>query len=246
VIFINYRRSDSNSYAALLYVELSRCFGRDMVFLDSESIPAGSDYPEQLLSRIRRARAVLAVIGPGWLTSTGTRWRPRAREQTDWTLRELAEAFTAGTPVIPILIDNTPMPTERKLPNGLEALSRCQYRRLRCRDIRADLDRILNDLVTTDPQLSHAARRRPAPARPGPITADGLQPARNRVDRIPARLLEPRHQAQQPAPPIDQAPEPLPSLHSPDTYTDQDAHATMYQALVASRKRCGSIRHPGD
>src|SRR5215475_56571 len=36
-VFINYRGSDSHSYAALLYGELSRAFGQENVFLDSES-----------------------------------------------------------------------------------------------------------------------------------------------------------------------------------------------------------------
>jgi hypothetical protein len=40
-VFINYRGEDSRAYGALLYVELSRHFGRDLVFMDSESIQAG-------------------------------------------------------------------------------------------------------------------------------------------------------------------------------------------------------------
>src|SRR5262245_21770709 len=159
-IFINYRSADTRSYAALLYVELSRCFGPDLVFLDSESIPAGADFAEQLLGRVRHARAMLAVIGPDWLRGTGSRWRPRLKEPIDWTRRELVEAFAAGVPVIPVLTDNTRMPTERELPNCLAQLSRCQYRRLRCRDATTDLDRIVNDLIASDHHLVLAARRR--------------------------------------------------------------------------------------
>ena len=170
-IFINYRRTDTHSYATLLYVELSRCFGPDLVFLDSESIPAGADFVEQLLCRIRQARAILAVIGPGWLAATGSRWRPRSKEPIDWTRRELVEAFAAGIPVIPVLTDNTGMPTERDLPASLTQLSRCQYRRLRCCDAIADLARIMNDLTASDPHLALAARRHYAPPRQHPVTA---------------------------------------------------------------------------
>src|SRR5262249_57040365 len=70
-IFINYRGDDSHSYGALLHAELSRYFGPDLVFLDSASIPAGADFVQQILARVRQARAVLAVIGTHWLTATG-------------------------------------------------------------------------------------------------------------------------------------------------------------------------------
>jgi len=39
-VFINYRGEDSHSYGALLYTELTRQFGDELVFLDAESIPA--------------------------------------------------------------------------------------------------------------------------------------------------------------------------------------------------------------
>jgi TIR domain len=64
-VFVSYRGEDSHAYGALLYRELSRRFGSDLVFLDSESIPAGADFAEDVLARVRRCRVVLAVIGPG-------------------------------------------------------------------------------------------------------------------------------------------------------------------------------------
>jgi hypothetical protein len=68
-IFINYRGEDTHSYAMLLYRELTRCLGPEMVFLDTVSIPAGADYVQQLTDRVRSARVVLAVIGARWLTA---------------------------------------------------------------------------------------------------------------------------------------------------------------------------------
>jgi hypothetical protein len=64
-VFINYRGEDSHSYGALLYAELSRHFGAELVFLDSESIPAGADFPEQLLARVRGCAVLLAVVRGG-------------------------------------------------------------------------------------------------------------------------------------------------------------------------------------
>lgn len=45
-VFISYRGGDSYSYGPLIHAELSRRFGADQVFLDSESIPAGEDFSE--------------------------------------------------------------------------------------------------------------------------------------------------------------------------------------------------------
>src|SRR5215813_9577580 len=95
-VFINYRGEDSYSYGALLHVELSRHFGPESVFLDSASIPAGVDFAQQLLVRIREARVVLAVIGSRWLAAAGADGGRRIDDPSDWIRRELVEAFTAG------------------------------------------------------------------------------------------------------------------------------------------------------
>jgi hypothetical protein len=144
-VFINYRGVDSGSNSFLLYRELSSRFGPDLVFRDAESIPAGADYVAELLRRVRQARVVLAVIGPQWLTVTDDRGRRLIDNPADWIRRELAEAFAAGVPVIPVLTDGAQMPTKADLPADIAALARCQYRWLRHRDAPADLARIVTD-----------------------------------------------------------------------------------------------------
>lgn len=154
-MFINYRGDDSPGYAPLLYAELCRRFGRDLVFLDSESIPAGHDFSKLLLTRVRKVTALLALIGRNWLTSAGPNGR-RIDDPADWTRRELVEAFDAGVLVIPVLIDDAAMPAESELPPEIVALSRCQYRRLRHREASADLARLVADLVAVRPRLGLA------------------------------------------------------------------------------------------
>jgi hypothetical protein len=171
-VFINYRGEDSQSYGALLYTELARHFGDDHVFLDAECIPAGADFVEELLDRVRSARVLLAVIGPRWLTATDRAGRRRIDDPADWIHRELAEAFTAGVRVIPVLTDQAELPTTAQLPAAIAALSRCQYRRLRYREPTADLARIVTDLASVDSSLARAARRRDGtPLRQWPPTA---------------------------------------------------------------------------
>jgi tetratricopeptide (TPR) repeat protein len=174
-VFINYRGEDSHSYGALLYTELTRQFGEDHVFLDAESIPAGADFVEELLERVRSARVVLAVIGPRWLTATDSTGRRRIDDPADWIHRELAEAFAAGVRVIPVLTEQVEIPDAADLPADIARFNHCQYRRLRYREPTADLARIVADLTSFDPTLAAAARSRDnaprqLPAAPGLFT----------------------------------------------------------------------------
>jgi hypothetical protein len=159
-VFINYRGQDTHSYAALLYTELVRQFGEDSVFLDAESIPAGTDFVGELLGRVRSAWVVLAVIGPRWLTVTDPFGRRRIDDPDDWIRRELAEAFAAGTRVVPVLTDDAELPQEADLPPEIAALARCQARRLRRREPVADLARVVGDLKSLAPA---GAGRKPPP-----------------------------------------------------------------------------------
>jgi len=156
-VFISYRGEDSHSYGALLYAELSREFGPELVFLDSVSIPAGADFVDQLLGRVRQSAVVLAVIGSRWLAAVARSGGRRIDDPADWIRRELVAAFTAGVRVIPVLTDDAQMPMEDELPGDLAALSRCQYRRLRHRDAGADLARLVTELASLDSNLGFAA-----------------------------------------------------------------------------------------
>jgi tetratricopeptide (TPR) repeat protein len=158
-VFVNYRGVDTGSYGALLHSELSRRFGAELVFLDAESIRVGA-VVDELLGWVRRCRVMLAVVGPGWLATAGADGRRRIDDPSDWVRRELAEAFTAGARVIPVLTDGADLPAEADLPADIAALGRCQYRRLRHREATADVDRICADLAAADPALAVAAGRR--------------------------------------------------------------------------------------
>lgn len=154
-VFINYRGADSDSYGVLLYQHLVGHFGEDLVFVDCESIPAGADFVEELLGRVRSARVLLAVIGPRWLTAADPATGQRLIDNPDdWIRRELREAFAAGVRVIPVLTEQIMSPAEGDLPADIAMLSRCQYRRLRHHDSTADLARIVADLTTLDPAMA--------------------------------------------------------------------------------------------
>jgi hypothetical protein len=88
-VFINYRGADSQTVAALIDRELAARFGSDQVFLDCRSIPAGSDFVEELLGRVRTCSVLLVVIGPHWLTLTNAAGQRRIDDPQDWLRREI-------------------------------------------------------------------------------------------------------------------------------------------------------------
>src|SRR5688572_13764529 len=73
-VFISYRRSDAGGYAGRLYDVLTRA-GFE-VFVDVDKIGIGGDFVEIIKRSVSSTDALLALIGPEWLTATkadGTR-----------------------------------------------------------------------------------------------------------------------------------------------------------------------------
>jgi TIR domain len=157
-VFISYRSEDSHSYAALIYAELSRRFGADLVFLDSESTAAGEDFGEVLLGRLRQCRVLVVVIGQRWLTAADNAGRRRIDSAEDWVHRELVEAFRHGLRVIPILTEGVEIPAEADLPADVAALHRRQALRLHHRNTSHDLARLVEELTRLEPELAEAAQ----------------------------------------------------------------------------------------
>ena len=98
------------AFPALIRRELVARFGEDRVFLDSTSIPTGTDFAEILLGRLSMCSALLAVIGPRWLAARDSGGRRRIDDSDDWVRRELVEAFRLGIRVVPILLDDAQLP----------------------------------------------------------------------------------------------------------------------------------------
>jgi len=119
LIFLSYRRSDSNHAAARIYAILSRFFGRQAVFFDVHSIPEGRDFPHYLEEALRQARVVLVLIGPGWLVNA--KGQRRLNDPRDFVRRELEIALSreATCEVVPLLIDGATMPQAEDLPPTL-------------------------------------------------------------------------------------------------------------------------------
>jgi hypothetical protein len=145
-IFINYRTADENFAAALIDDKLSQRFGAARVFRASRSIRPGEDFRPRIWQGLRESSALVAVIGPDWLTMAGENGR-RLDDPEDWVRREIAEALRLGIRVIPVLLAATPMPRRDQLPADIADLASRQYLRLFARSSRYDIQPLVDALA---------------------------------------------------------------------------------------------------
>jgi len=159
-VFINYRGEDSDTAAVLIDRELTARLGSDRVFLDSRSIPAGAEFAEELLGRLRACSVLVVVIGPRWLTLTDEAGERRIDDPRDWVRREIAEALARGLRVVPVLTGGAALPAEADLPADIAGLSSRQYLPLRHRYTRPDLAFLVERIAEADPEMAKVATER--------------------------------------------------------------------------------------
>lgn len=94
--------------------------------MDIDDIPPGQDFTAALRENVKVADVVLVLIGPKWLSTAGTDGRRRLDDERDFVRFEVAEALRQGKRVIPILVNDTPMPNAADLPGDLQPLLVCQ------------------------------------------------------------------------------------------------------------------------
>jgi hypothetical protein len=139
-VFISYRRSDSRHVAGRLRDALAAAFGDDDVFLDVDSVGFGDDFREVVRGTLAQVDAVLVVIGPSWDPE-------RLQAPNDFVRMELIEALDLGKRVVPVLLDDTLMPSTAALPHELEALSYRNAAPLRADpDFKHDVERLIDQL----------------------------------------------------------------------------------------------------
>jgi hypothetical protein len=121
-VFISYRRDDTAGYAGRLYDALSAHFGRDLVFIDVDSIRAGQNFVDVIDRWIASSSVVMVLIGKAWLNSAGPHGR-RLDDPHDFVRLEVASALRQKIPVIPVLVGGAKMPSADDLPAPLAPLA---------------------------------------------------------------------------------------------------------------------------
>jgi hypothetical protein len=131
-IFICYRHEDAHNSAKRLHDTLTGCFGAQYIFWDIDSIRAGSDFLEKILSEVDSSTTFLVVIGSKWLDikkADGTR---RIDDPKDFVRLEIARALgrfaleradrRERINIIPALVEGATLPDKQDLPDDLKKL----------------------------------------------------------------------------------------------------------------------------
>jgi hypothetical protein len=114
-IFVCYRRNDTAGHAGRLYDWLLRDAGVGDVYMDVADIPPGTGYPGIIREQVSRSTAMVAIVGPRWLTSSPI----DGAMVPSYVEVELNLAKEIGLQVVPVLVWDTAMPEPAALPGSL-------------------------------------------------------------------------------------------------------------------------------
>ncbi|MEL6569126.1 MAG: toll/interleukin-1 receptor domain-containing protein [Pseudomonadota bacterium] len=116
-VFISYRRDDAAASAGRLFDHLSARLGREEVFMDVDGIEIGVDFHQVISEKVAACDALIAIIGPRWLSE-------RLKDEGDFVRIEIAAALERDVRVVPVLLDGAVMPSSEQLPQELKPLAR--------------------------------------------------------------------------------------------------------------------------
>jgi len=121
-IFVSYRRSDADAEAGRIADWLDRHFGEDEVFMDIDAIAPGASFRRVIDEAIAEIDALVAVIGRSWVHVEDDDGRRRLDDPNDVLRLEVATALERGILVIPVCVQNAPVPKREQLPDDLQPL----------------------------------------------------------------------------------------------------------------------------
>ncbi len=152
MIFISYRRQDSQAEARNIWMVLKEAYrDRDMVFFDRDAIRAGDRWAREIAEKLASSSLVVAVIGNEWLTCQDEYGRRRIDDPEDWVRKEIQYALEHNITIVPALVNEARMPPRDSLPDVLRGL--CDWQAVRLteenweRDVLSILDRIRVDYL---------------------------------------------------------------------------------------------------
>ena len=155
LIFVSYRRDDTQSATGRLCDKLQEHFGADQVFHDIESIEPGDKFATTITSKIAASSIVLAMIGRHWLDATGMDGRPRLFDPADYVCLEIATALRHKIPIIPVLVEGAAIPPASSLPDSIADLAARQAHEITEQRWQYDSDRLVQQLEAFVPSEHH-------------------------------------------------------------------------------------------
>jgi len=134
--------------------------------MDIDSNPIGVDYRAHIDESLKRCELLLAVIGDHWL-GPGEVGARRIDDPSDLVRLEVSTALKQGIRVVPLLIDDTQMPSSEQLPEDLRSLKFRQAFRVDSGvDFHHHLTRLCNAISTATKTTSTTDSQPPPPPPP--------------------------------------------------------------------------------
>jgi hypothetical protein len=122
-IFLCYRRDDTQGFARGIYENLAGKYGREQVYRDIDSTPAGVRYATWIESRVSQCDVMLVLIGNNWSSAKDLTGQRRLDLPKDWVRHEIEAALRREIPIIPVFVQGAPMPSENELPASISDLT---------------------------------------------------------------------------------------------------------------------------
>ena len=145
-LFVSYRSVNWPS-AALLKQALIHRFGTRAVFFDVDTLNGGDLVQDGIMKALESATVMLVVIDKDWsMTIEGRDGHRRPDNPRDWVRVEIRYALGHGLTIIPVQVDETPLPGVGNLPADLAGLADRMARPLRHSSTRDDLARLIDDV----------------------------------------------------------------------------------------------------
>jgi formylglycine-generating enzyme required for sulfatase activity len=161
-VLISYRRDDDPHAVDRLCAALKESLAPSEVFLDIDNVPIGIDFEEYLKAQVSRCRVLLAIIGPRWLQIRSENGERRLDDPHDFVRIEIQAALDRNIPLVPVLLDNTSMPSSDDLPASLKPLAKRQNWEITRKRFRTDVAALAERLK---PLLKNSQMKTPGSSR---------------------------------------------------------------------------------
>jgi hypothetical protein len=148
-IFISYRREENKYQARMIFDEFQKTTAH--VFYDVDTIPLGRDFREVIKDQIQKCDVLLALVGANWAKALDPKTGLRRLENPDDFVRiEIGTALNRGVPVVPVILDDAPIPEVDQLPADLRNLFDRQAEFISFRTFDTDVKRLIKRLTNVE------------------------------------------------------------------------------------------------
>ena len=113
--------------------------------MDIDKIPIGRDFRKHIRNVLDDCDIMIAVVGPNWFEKDEA-GSSRLENKADWIRLEIGSALERDIPVVPLLIDGTPMPSASQLPDDLQEFAYRNAAPLNSRNFKMQMQALIASL----------------------------------------------------------------------------------------------------